>query len=257
MCRRSQVFDKSWKGRFLFPALGIVVVGAHIDFYALAFVNSRRVVALTPLIPTVIDTGNRWVRTFRAACILRYHIHEDTAKFHRSVEVPPQLDVPLPSINEVPIYSRSGTTSDSQSTIRFQIFAGEYQGKKRHSNRFIYLAEARPPDVDGFSRKVLVKFTRQYFLPLHQFCAERGHAPRLLGHGVLPDGWQVVVIERIDHDVHTLHDHAPKHLSAWSGDLRQLVDEFHDRGWVHGDLRDANLIISRDDPERVVLVDFD
>ncbi|KAI0253252.1 hypothetical protein BJV78DRAFT_1123285, partial [Lactifluus subvellereus] len=102
-----------------------------------------------------------------------------------------------------------------------------------------------------------VKFTRRYFLPLHQFCAERGHEPQSLGHGVLHDSWQVVVVERIGHNVLTLRDHEPMHLSTWSRDLRQLVDEFHARGWVHGDLRDANLIISKDDPGRVILVDFD
>ena len=78
-------------------------------------------------------------------------------KFHRSGEakhLPPRLDVSLPSINEVPVYSPSGSASGSQSIIRFQILADAYQGKKRHSNRFIYVAEA---DVDGFSRTVLIK----------------------------------------------------------------------------------------------------
>ena len=108
----------------------------------------------------VINIENRWVRpallkAFRAACILRYHIYEDTAKFRRGAQarrLPPWFDVPLPSINEVPIYSPYGTARSSPSTVRFQISADAYQGKKRHSNRFMYRAEA---DEDGFTRKVL------------------------------------------------------------------------------------------------------
>ncbi|KAI0257108.1 hypothetical protein BJV78DRAFT_1160307 [Lactifluus subvellereus] len=64
-------------------------------------------------------------------------------------------------------------------------------------------------------------------------------------------------MERIDHNALTLRDHAPKHLSTWSKDLRQLMHGFHARGWVHGDLRDTNLIIGKDNLAWVILIDFD
>ncbi|KAF8262332.1 hypothetical protein EI94DRAFT_1743905 [Lactarius quietus] len=51
--------------------------------------------------------------------------------------------------------------------------------------------------------------------------------------------------------------HAPIHLQTWSEDLKSLVNAFHKKGWVHGDLRDANLIVSDEEPARVMLVDFD
>ncbi|KAI0306239.1 hypothetical protein B0F90DRAFT_726280 [Multifurca ochricompacta] len=74
------------ENNFLFPALGIVVVGAHIGFYALTFTTTTRLVALTPLLPMAIETGNRNARqdllkAFEAACILRLHINEDTQNF--------------------------------------------------------------------------------------------------------------------------------------------------------------------------------
>lgn len=43
--------------------------------------------------------------------------------------------------------------------------------------------------------------------------------------------------------------------SRWVTDLQELVAKFHDQGFVHGDLRDAN-ILSGDDG-CVKLVDFD
>jgi hypothetical protein len=35
------------------------------------------------------------------------------------------------------------------------------------------------------------------------------------------------------------------------------VSGFHNEGWVHGDLRDANLIVGNENPGQVMLVDFD
>jgi tRNA A-37 threonylcarbamoyl transferase component Bud32 len=53
----------------------------------------------------------------------------------------------------------------------------------------------------------------------------------------------------------TLHGQIQVHFQRWVKDLRRLISEFHNRGLVHGDLRDVN-IISGDDG-CVKLVDFD
>ena len=52
----------------------------------------------------------------------------------------------------------------------------------------------------------------------------------------------------------TLHKKISVHIQQWE-DLRQLISQFHNRDFVHGDLRDAN-VISGDDG-CVKLVDFD
>jgi len=54
-----------------------------------------------------------------------------------------------------------------------------------------------------------------------------------------------------------LQDYAPHHLSTWSEDLKSLVKAFHDKGWVHGDLRDAKFIVNNQKPGQVMLIDFD
>lgn len=38
---------------------------------------------------------------------------------------------------------------------------------------------------------------------------------------------------------------------------KSLVNDFHDKGWVHGDLRDANLTVGDKALGRVMLVDLD
>ncbi|KAH9019801.1 hypothetical protein EDB84DRAFT_1516332 [Lactarius hengduanensis] len=50
---------------------------------------------------------------------------------------------------------------------------------------------------------------------------------------------------------------ASRHWTRWNKDLTDLVQSFHDEGLVHGDLRNANFIVPRDDPGRIVLIDFD
>jgi tRNA A-37 threonylcarbamoyl transferase component Bud32 len=104
---------------------------------------------------------------------------------------------------------------------------------------------------------VLVKFADQYCPELHHFCAQRGHAPKLLGYGTMPGGWKVVVMEFVEHDRDQLVQHALQHWATWEQDLTRLVQDFHGQGFVHGDLRVANFIIPTDRPETIKLIDFD
>ncbi|KAI0306271.1 hypothetical protein B0F90DRAFT_1814202 [Multifurca ochricompacta] len=241
------------ENNFLFPALGIVVVGAHIGFYALTFTTTTRLVSLTPLLPMAIENGNRNARqdllkAFEAACILRIHINQDTQNYKDN---PQECSLPgnFPYVNQVLAIPGPGM-------FNFQIDREAYQGEGgiRYLNRFIYMATATDSED---KHKVIVKFTRRYFRDLHEFCAQEGHAPKLLGYGNAPDGWHVVVMEWIDNEESDLQRYSSKYLGTWSADLRRLVNRFHEKGWVHGDLRNANLIISKTNPERIMLVDFD
>jgi hypothetical protein len=119
---------------------------------------------------------------FRAACILRHRIHEYTVKFRRRVEadnLPPRLDALLPSISEAPIYFPPGRTSGSQ----HHLFPNH--------NRDVSRQETIPESVRLRCQRRWI-FARgpcqvhpTAFLTPHDFCAERGHAPRLLDHDVL------------------------------------------------------------------------
>jgi len=131
----------------------------------------------------------------------------------------------MPYINEVEPYPPPEVASASPRAIHFHIRVEAYQGLIRYPNRFLYLAT-----LDGTRDKVIVKFTRRYFPQLHSFCAEKGHAPRLLGYDTIPGRWHIVVMEWIDQEETNLQDYAPHHLSTWSEDLKSLVKAFHDKG---------------------------
>ncbi|KAF9003645.1 hypothetical protein BDQ17DRAFT_1409037 [Cyathus striatus] len=93
------------------------------------------------------------------------------------------------------------------------------------------------------SQPILVKFSPS-------------HAPKLLAYQRVPGGWYGIAMEYLVDAVPIfMHEHIAEHVKAWKSDLKKLVAEFHNQGFVHGDLRDANIISGHDG--RVQLVDFD
>ncbi len=150
----------------------------------------------------------------------------------------------LPYVQEIQTWPPS---EDRQ--LKFRILGVAYQDEIWNENRFLFHAEAR-------DEKVLVKFTRKYCIKLHEFCATNRHAPRLLGYGTIPGGWHVVVMEDVEH-THNHAEYSPRFWAKWSQDLRDLMHGFHDINLVHGDLRTANFIVPVNNPENIMLVDFD
>ncbi len=190
-------------------------------------------------------------RAFRAACFLRADIYRDTIQIEECPSPPlsPLSLKNVPYVRKIPAWPQ---TAGNEEELQFYLLKDMFQNDKadgRFKDRFIYscLLQGKP---------VVVKFTYRYSPELHHFCAERGHAPKLLGYGTVPGGWTVVVMEFVAHgsDVVSL---ASRYWTRWNEDLTGLVQSFHDKGLVHGDLRDSNFIIPRDDPRRIVLVDFD
>jgi serine/threonine protein kinase len=157
----------------------------------------------------------------------------------------------LPYVNRVARYPPDPGASPRE--FSFHIYQQALAKRTDYPNPFLYFATLDKPD-DREDDQLVVKFTRRYCPELHFFCAEQGLAPKLLGFGMIPGGWHVVVMEKI------LQRHKPfgrDRFQMWSQDLKYLVKAFHDRGWVHGDLRDANVLFNLEKSEHIMLVDFD
>ena len=100
-----------------------------------------------------------------------------------------------------------------------------------------------------------MKFARQYAIELHAFCANSGHAPKILGFKQLAGGWFAVAMDYIFPTIHpSKSPHLVTHCANWVDTLEKLVDSFHNEGFVHGDLREPNILCEGD---QVMLIDFD
>jgi len=64
-----------------------------------------------------------------------------------------------------------------------------------------------------------------------------------------------VAMEYIESGVPITHPNLlAAHRDHWMAELQDLMDSFHEKDFVHGDLRDANIICKNDS---VMLIDFD
>jgi serine/threonine protein kinase len=92
-------------------------------------------------------------------------------------------------------------------------------------------------------------------MELHQACAEFGHAPKLLAFERLPGGWFGVAMEYFPSAVRILESgHLCDYGENWMEDIDKVITHLHGKGYVHGDLRPPNFIVS---DGKLLLVDFD
>lgn len=222
------------------PFLGIVIIGIYIEFHGFVWLGGKiRSAILVPPVPclrTAAEGQSRQTlyRAFAAAIQLKKDIIHDT---QRHLKSPPPLisrdRFLLPSVSRLSKHGSDGyfhfelVSYYGQRPPHCQIFAAHLPGK---------------PEC-----RLLVKFSQAYCLELHEYCFKQGHAPQIYAFEFLPGGWYGIAMEYIE------GAHSFNNLNL-EKDIRALVKGFHDEGWVHGDLRDVNILCTQD---RFWLIDFD
>jgi len=222
-----------------------------VKFYALVAVDHQyRLVGLTSGLSCIEATSDgrdrkALYRAFAAASVVQARILQEAQRF--LIVLPPEIPPTarrFPSITRIHKWPRSA----DDDYLSFQIL--EFH-PDRQPYRLLYIAETAGPE----RKPILIKFARGYSIVLHHFCAELGHAPRILGFEILPGGWRVIAMEYIASAVPiTRSPGLNAHAVRWFSELETLVGKFHEEGLVHGDLRDANLM---GDGDTMLLVDFD
>jgi len=108
---------------------------------------------------------------------------------------------------------------------------------------------------------ILVKFTRRYSEEAHRYCAQKGVAPVLLGFRTLPAGWYMVVMEYLDPQTHRVLGDGDCGDKTLELEIKRVVKVLHDGGFVHGDIRNVNVMTPRhrgaEGMENALLLDFD
>jgi serine/threonine protein kinase len=145
------------------------------------------------------------------------------------------------------IHSLSRVSDSIEERMNFQIIQVLDTGLE--GQRLLYLA------TDGDQNQIVLKFSRCYSKELHKICAEFGHAPELLAFERLPGGWFGVAMEYFPSADRILESgHLCDYGENWMKDIDKVITHLHGKGYVHGDLRPPNFIVS---DGKLILVDFD
>jgi len=140
-------------------------------------------------------------------------------------------------------YPTSFTSGSRTHTFRYiSELASEYN--------FVFFADLNSTTN---RQKLCIKFTHQYGEDVHRFCAEKGCAPKLYAVQRLPGGFYMVVMDDIGEEYIDLHsfvnnNQEVRSSSAYSdlkGKIQQFLEEMHQAGWVHGDLRSTNVMVKK------------
>ena len=107
----------------------------------------------------------------------------------------------------------------------------------------------------GNNEKICIKFACHYSKDVHEFCASKGFAPILKGFEKLSSGWWMVVMQMIGEDYCRLSDFPPPY--SHHEDITQKLVSLHQENYVHGDVRDTNIMVKKNGGMGFRLVDFD
>ena len=134
----------------------------------------------------------------------------------------------------------------------------------RVAEKLVFAVE---PDKSGdkdLGTLLCVKFTRRYSEDAHRFLAQLGYAPRLRAIMRLPGGWIMVVMDYSEYTqlcdpTLQISDELRHTIMA---KVSEIVQQLHDAGFVHGDIRSTNILVDRGtltskDGIKIHFIDFD
>ncbi|KAK2459588.1 hypothetical protein APHAL10511_008398 [Amanita phalloides] len=105
---------------------------------------------------------------------------------------------------------------------------------------------------------VCIKFVHQYGKDVHQWCADKGFAPKLMACEKLSAGWLMVVMELLDDSWIRLSDLGrDESRDELKMKIRSFITELHQNGMVHGDIRNTNIMVKKDGGLDFKIIDFD
>ncbi|KXN89199.1 hypothetical protein AN958_05902 [Leucoagaricus sp. SymC.cos] len=103
--------------------------------------------------------------------------------------------------------------------------------------------------------RICIKFVRRYSQAVHEKCAEMGIAPKLRGFEDIGAGWKMVIMDALDEEYKSFDK------SILPADTRRQIEErlveLHQANFVHGDVRDANIMVRKDGKPGFMFIDFD
>ncbi|KAF8641755.1 hypothetical protein AX16_009832 [Volvariella volvacea WC 439] len=232
-----------------FPCFLLTVFGPYIAIFRCVFREHVHADVLVPVIPLC------WHAT-------DYPMQEMAARIFGSFKTAVQK-LSHHYTRAIPRLSTTPTTVTCPHPSTYIDFDGDlqrftYEVAQPESNRLVFYANTER------GRRVCIKFTKRYSSEVHRLCATNGHAPACIACQELPGGWKMVVMDVLN--IHNYSTAAPtsyyRPLSYYlplTFDLKNAITTFvralHNKGFVHGDLRDVNVFV-RDDDDTGTSTDF-
>ncbi|KZT07205.1 uncharacterized protein LAESUDRAFT_620559, partial [Laetiporus sulphureus 93-53] len=232
------------------PCIILYAAGPHIGFSGAAFSRKIRQDVLTPLLGTDFHHCDE-----DAFCIL---VHALRAYKNAVIALEHYYAVDLPLIQARP------PAKMPQLLFPYPMAYHDTNGREVG---FKYI---EPMDTgtlifrgvtDHDSRPIVIKFTHRYSKVVHDWCADHLCAPKLLACERIPGRWFMVVMESVPlHEYCNLSRQRYLLSHEQMQHVRENVEKFVSKLWeanfVHGDLRDANILVNADGTDFKV-VDFD
>ncbi|KAG5727061.1 hypothetical protein E4T56_gene20301 [Termitomyces sp. T112] len=125
-------------------------------------------------------------------------------------------------------------------------------------DKLLFTANFDQPDPG----KCIVKFTQhEYSADVHISLAMHQMAPKLRKIIEIPGGWKVVIMDQSKYEILHHYPLSSELQEKVKNKVKSIVQTLHQNGFVHGDIRAANLLIDpaslKSDDVQVHLIDFD
>ncbi|KAG1796018.1 uncharacterized protein HD556DRAFT_1471426, partial [Suillus plorans] len=229
------------------PCIHIIVFGACIGFAGSVFTYKVHLTPTYTIIPLFWHSTDLRMQVMAARTFGALKIAVEKMTDLYSCPIPTDVLI-------LGSYTHSTSIGDTQEF--------SYDETQILRDRLIFFGETVG---DAAGSKICIKFVRHYSPEAHKFCANKGHAPKLIAYNPLPGGWNMVIMDALDID----HDYLPQQPGSYrplskmavmdrqplKEAITSLIQELHKDGYVHGDLRDANFVVRNN--QDFMLLDFD
>ena len=182
------------------------------------------------------EAGERAVYALRVAL-------QGLKQFYKGLKPPPEHIQPAQSCFPF----RKYYTVDGDDTRH------EFIYRRAEEDKRVFRAEVKNPE----KTRIYVKFTRRYSEAAHRAAYDAGYAPELLAVNDVY-GWYMVVMRDISSDYMTfwdLLDRTPR--IAAMNEAKKAIGTIHAKGFVHGDVRDVNIMVHKHNSRDIKFVDWD
>ncbi|CAG8545498.1 10533_t:CDS:2 [Ambispora leptoticha] len=235
-----------------FPCFLIIISGPYFSVSGAVFADVAIIDPLTPVFPLIWQKYDEAMmvsiaKTFRALKISLQLLDRYYANVDKLIQDEPQTGHPVhPSFPEVIIDDKSYMVQ-----INFQV-----------STNLLWevtLLNEQGPHITAYVKAVQ---KHRYSLDTHELLAKVGYAPKVFTTSVIPGNWILIYMECLNN--HSILNHITSNLddqerSSLGKKIKGVVEHLHNLGYVHGDLREGNIMVHRlgGNEFDVKLIDFE